>query len=35
MIAVIDYGVVNLFSLTHSLNKIGAESVVTNDFNVI
>ena len=35
MIAVIDYGVGNLFSLTHSLKKIGAESVVTNDFNVI
>ncbi len=35
MIAVIDYGVGNLFSLTHSLKKIGAESVVTKDKNVI
>ncbi|MGN0812789.1 MAG: imidazole glycerol phosphate synthase subunit HisH [Candidatus Coproplasma sp.] len=35
MIAVIDYGVGNLFSLTHSLKKIGAENVVTNDFKII
>lgn len=31
MIAVIDYGVGNLFSLCSSLNAIGASSVVTND----
>lgn len=30
MIAVIDYGVGNLFSLTASLNFIGAETIVTN-----
>lgn len=35
MIAIIDYGVGNLFSLTQSLKKIGAESVVTADKNVI
>ena len=35
MIAVIDYGVGNLFSLTSSLRSIGAESVVTSDVNVI
>ncbi|MGN0805498.1 MAG: imidazole glycerol phosphate synthase subunit HisH [Candidatus Coproplasma sp.] len=35
MIAVIDYGVGNLFSLTQSLKKIGAESVVTSDREVI
>lgn len=35
MIAVIDYGVGNLFSLKQSLKKIGAESVVTNDEKVI
>lgn len=29
MIAIIDYGVGNLFSLTQSLKKIGAESVIT------
>ncbi len=29
MIAIIDYGVGNLFSLTQSLKKIGAESIVT------
>ena len=31
MIAVIDYGVGNLFSLTSSLSMIGAECVVTRD----
>ncbi len=31
MIAIIDYGVGNLFSLRSSLDMIGAESVVTND----
>lgn len=31
MIAVIDYGVGNLFSLCSSLEKIGASTVVTND----
>ena len=30
MIAVIDYGVGNLFSLTASLKYLGAETVVTN-----
>lgn len=35
MIAIIDYGVGNLFSLTQSLKKIGAESVVTYDPKVI
>jgi hypothetical protein len=31
MIAIIDYGVGNLFSLKSSLDMIGAESVITND----
>lgn len=31
MIAVIDYGVGNLFSLTSSLKAIGAETIVTNN----
>ena len=31
MIAVVDYGVGNLFSLTSSLTAIGAESIVTGD----
>lgn len=35
MIAVIDYGVGNLFSLTSSLRAIGAECVVTGDPDVI
>ena len=35
MIAVIDYGVGNLFSLTSSLKAIGAECVVTSDVDVI
>ena len=35
MIAVIDYGVGNLFSLTSSLSAIGADSVVTGDPEVI
>ncbi len=35
MIAIIDYGVGNLFSLEHSLNRINAESVVTSDINKI
>ncbi len=35
MIAVIDYGVGNLFSLTCSLKKIGVDSVVTSDRKVI
>lgn len=35
MIAVIDYGVGNLFSLSSSLSAIGAESVVTSDEKVI
>ena len=35
MIAVMDYGVGNLFSLCSSLEKIGAEAVVTSDPEVI
>jgi len=35
MIAVIDYGVGNLFSLVSSLNAVGAEAVVTKDKEVI
>ncbi|MBR6737402.1 MAG: imidazole glycerol phosphate synthase subunit HisH [Clostridia bacterium] len=35
MIAIIDYGVGNLFSLTSSFKKIGAEVVVTSDKSVI
>ena len=30
MIAIIDYGVGNLFSLTASLNYLGADTIVTN-----
>ena len=35
MIAIIDYGVGNLFSLRSSLAEIGAEAVVTSDEDVI
>ena len=35
MIAVIDYGLGNLFSLTSSLKALGAEAVVTADSSVI
>lgn len=35
MIAVIDYGVGNLFSLCSSLERIGADTVVTSDPDVI
>ncbi len=35
MIAIIDYGVGNLFSLTSSLAAIGAEAVVTGDRRII
>ena len=35
MIAIVDYGVGNLFSLSSSLKKIGAEVVVTGDKNII
>lgn len=35
MIAIIDYGVGNLFSLCSSLKSIGADAVVTNDFQEI
>ncbi len=35
MIAVIDYGVGNLFSLTSSLKAVGAEAVVTSDSETI
>ena len=35
MLAIIDYGVGNLFSLQCSLNKIGIENVVTSDVEII
>lgn len=35
MIAVIDYGVGNMFSLCRSLEKVGADSIVTSDFEQI
>ena len=35
MIAIIDYGVGNLFSLNSSFEKIGAETVVTSDKSII
>jgi len=35
MIAIVDYGVGNLFSLKSSLDTVGAESVITSDENVI
>lgn len=35
MIAVVDYGVGNLFSLASSLSAIGAESIITGDSDVI
>ncbi len=35
MIAIIDYGVGNLFSLEASFNKIGADTVVTSDPDLI
>lgn len=35
MIAIIDYGVGNLFSLTQSLKKVGADSLITSDVNLI
>lgn len=35
MIAIIDYGVGNMFSLTSSLGSIGAETVITSDPDVI
>ena len=35
MIAIIDYGVGNLFSLAHSLKHIGAEAVVTGEAEAI
>lgn len=35
MIAIVDYGVGNLFSLARSFNAIGAESVVTGEASVI
>jgi glutamine amidotransferase len=35
MIAIIDYGVGNLFSLTSSFKKIGADIVVTSDKEII
>lgn len=35
MVAIIEYGVGNLFSVKSSLNKIGAKAVVTSDINVL
>lgn len=35
MIAIIDYGVGNLFSLISSIKKVGADAVVTNDAEII
>ena len=35
MIAIIDYGVGNLFSLSHSVSAVGAEPVVTGDAEII
>ena len=35
MIAIIDYGVGNLFSLASSFKAVGADTVVTGDFDVI
>ena len=35
MIAIIDYGVGNLFSLQSSLDRVGAETIVTSDKEVI
>ncbi len=35
MIAIIDYGVGNLFSVSCSLQKIGAETVITSDKKII
>ena len=35
MIAIIDYGVGNLFSLSHSLTAVGAKPLVTGDSEVI
>ena len=35
MIAIVDYGVGNLFSLKSSLNRIGAEAVVSGDAAVL
>ena len=35
MIAIIDYGVGNLFSLSHSITAVGAENAVTGDPEVI
>lgn len=35
MIAVIDYGVGNLFSLSSSLRQVGAECIVTSDADVV
>ena len=35
MLAIIDYGVGNLFSLVSSLKSIGVDAVITRDPNVI
>ncbi len=35
MIAIVDYGVGNLFSLKSSLDTVGAESIITSDENII
>ncbi|MFH1880056.1 MAG: imidazole glycerol phosphate synthase subunit HisH, partial [Bacillota bacterium] len=35
MIAIVDYGVGNLYSLSCSLRHIGAESIVTRDADTL
>jgi len=35
MLAIVDYGVGNLFSLQHSFKAIGADAIVSSDANVI
>ena len=35
MIAIVDYGVGNLFSLKSSLAYVGADTIVTSDPNVL
>lgn len=35
MVAIIDYGVGNLFSLNSSFKAVGADSIVTNDLKII
>ena len=35
MLAIIDYGVGNLFSLSSSLKSIGADTIITGDIEII